>query len=339
MKRIIGSTLAVLATLALVSGCASGSDSDTAGSTGSASTTFQKKDPLTIGYSVYDTQAPYWQSYIAGVKSEAAKDGVDVIIADQKQSQQAQVSGSADLINQNISALIVSPIQPSALPATITAAHNAHIPVIIGDVGVAGDYDAYISSDNTAGGKLAGQYVIDAFKGSTGTHPIGVIGLPSGSAVGDSRVKGFTDTLATDPSFSVVSTLDGKGTVEGGFAAAQDMLSANPDLAGIYAANDDSAQGASRAAEAAGKDLSTFMIVGFNGDSPALDLIQGSKMTATVAQDPFAQGVLATQTAMALLNGTTPAYTDAANRTLAVPVEMVDKANLAEFQSSRADQK
>jgi ribose transport system substrate-binding protein len=319
-----------------LAGCASGSDT---GAPSSDGVTFEKKNPLTIGYSVYDTQASYWQAYIAGVKAEAAKNDVEVIIADQKQQQQAQVSGSADLINQNISALIVSPIQPPALPATITAAHNAKIPVIIGDVGAAGDYDAYISSDNASGGELAADYVIDALAGSAGPHKVGVIGLPSGSAVGDARVSGFTDKLAGNPAFEVAATLDGEGTVDGGFAAAQDMLSANPGLQAIYAANDEAAQGASRAIEAAGKDLSTFVLIGFNGDQPALDLIEQGKMTATVAQDPYAQGELAVQTALALLDGDTPDYMDATDRTLAVPVQIVDAENLSTFQADRADQK
>jgi ribose transport system substrate-binding protein len=338
-RRLNLAAIVAVAGLALA-GCASGSDTGSASPAAGGQPAFQKKDPLKIGYSVYDLQSPYWQAYAAGVKAEAAAAKVEVAVADQKSSQQAQVSGSADLINQNISALIVSPVQPPALPATVTAAHQARIPVVVGDVGAEGSYDAFILSDNRHGGELAAQYFVEAFKDKPGTHKIGVISLHSGSAVGDDRVKGFTDAIKANPGFQVAATLDGNDTVDGGFKAAQDMLSANPDLEGIYAANDPEAQGASRALEGSGKNpASNFVLVGFNGDPPALDLIQQGKQTATIAQDPYGQGKLAVKTAMALLNGSDPGYTDAAKKTTLFPVQVVDSKNLEQFRSSRADQK
>jgi ribose transport system substrate-binding protein len=282
---------------------------------------------------------PYWQSYEAGIKAEGKAEDATVIVADQKSSEQAQVSGSANLINQGISALIVSPVQPAALPATITAAHNAKIPVVIGDVGAAGDYDAYVTSDNANGGKLAADYVIKALGSTPGSHEVGIISLHAGSVVGEDRVNGFTTEIATNSNFKVVSTLNGNDTVAGGFAAAQNMLSANPGLDAIYAANDPEAEGTVRALEAAGKSASNgFVLIGFNGDAPALTLIGQGEMTATVAQDPYSQGELAVKTAIELLRGKSVAYTDASTKTLLVPVEIVDKSNLASFEASRANQ-
>ncbi len=117
--------------------------------------TFVKKTPPVIGYSVYDMLQPYWQAYAKGVQDAATAAGYGFQLSDQKSSQQTEVSGSIDLINKGVSALINSPVEPSALPAVIDAAHKAQIPVVIGDVGVAGDYDAFVLSDNEGGGKLA----------------------------------------------------------------------------------------------------------------------------------------------------------------------------------------
>ena len=123
--------------------------------------TFEKKDPFKIGYSVYDMQQPYWQEYARGVQEAAEAAGAEFLLSDQKSSQETQVSGSLDLINQGISALVVSPVQPAALPAIIDAAHEAKIPVIIGDVGAEGDYDAFVLSANYDGGVLAAQYMVE----------------------------------------------------------------------------------------------------------------------------------------------------------------------------------
>ncbi len=341
LTRVIG--LSAAAAL-LLSACASGADETTDAATGSTDTgaevQFEAKDPLKIGYSVYDLQNPYWQSYSAGVKAGAEAAGIEAIVVDQKSDQNAQVSGSLDLINQGISGLIVTPVQPSALPSTIDAAHAAKIPVVIADIGTAGDYDGYILSNNYNGGELAAQHVIAELGDEPGPHKVGVIELHAGSVVGEERVAGFVDTIKANDAFEIVSSLDGNDTVDGGFAAAQDMLSANPDLAVIYAANDDSAIGAQRAMETAGKSVADgFFLIGFDGSDGAQDLIEQGLMSATVAQDPFGQGKRAVETVLALLDGQDPGYDDAAAKTVFFPVELVTGENLADFQAARASQK
>lgn len=341
--RNLTRALGLTAALGLVlTGCASGADEPAAPAgaveTGGASV-FEAKDPLTIGYSVYDLQNPYWQSYAAGVEAGAKEAGVEAIVVDQKSDQQQQVSGSLDLINQGISGLIVTPVQPTALPSTIDAAHEAKIPVVIADIGTAGAYDAYIQSNNSNGGALAAEYVIEQLGDAPGPHKVGVIELHAGSVVGEERVAEFVSIVGENDSFEIVSSLDGNDTVDGGFAAAQDMLSANPDLEVIYAANDDSAIGAQRAMETAGKSVADgFVLIGFDGSDGALDLIEQGLMSATVAQDPYGQGVKAVETVLALLNGEDAGYDDAATKTLFFPVEIVTADNLSDFRASRAAQ-
>ncbi|MBF0687406.1 MAG: substrate-binding domain-containing protein [Cellulomonas sp.] len=339
LSRAIG---LVAASALLMSACASGADepaesTPTAGDE-SATVQFEKKDPLKIGYSVYDLQNPYWQSYAAGVKAGGEAAGVEIVVVDQKSDQQQQVSGSLDLINQGISGLVVTPVQPSALPSTIDAAHDAKIPVVIADIGTAGEYDAYIQSNNANGGALAAEYVIEQLGDVPGPHKVGVIELHAGSVVGEERVAEFASILGDHDNFEVVSSLDGNDTVDGGFAAAQDMLSANPDLEVIYAANDDSAIGAQRAMETAGKSVEDgFILIGFDGADGALDLIEQGLMSATVAQDPYGQGIKAVETVLALLEGE-EAYDDAATKTIFFPVEIVTADNLDDFRAARAKQ-
>ncbi|MFW7414707.1 substrate-binding domain-containing protein [Demequina sp. SO4-18] len=332
------------ATGMLLTACASGADEpeDTSGSaTGGSSTEveFEAKEPLTIGYSVYDLQNPYWQSYAAGVEAAGEEAGIEILVADQKSDQQAQVSGSLDLINQGISGLIITPVQPSALPESIDAAHAEKIPVVIADIGTAGDYDAYIQSNNTEGGALAAEYIIDELGDTDGPHQVGVIELHAGSVVGEERVAEFVSTIEAHDNFEIVSSLDGEDTVDGGFAAAQDMLSANPDLEVIYAANDASAIGAQRAMETAGKSVQDgFYLIGFDGSDAALDLIEAGDMSATVAQDPYGQGVEAVETILALLEGDYSGYDDEATKTIFFPVELVTNDNLEDFRASRSAQ-
>lgn len=295
-------------------------------------TTFEKKEPAKIGYSVYDMQQPYWQEYARGVEEAAKAANYEFILSDQKSSQETEVSGSMDLINQGVSALVVSPVQPAALPSIIDEAHAAKIPVIIGDVGAEGDFDAFVLSDNYEGGKIAALYMVEKLKDISGTKEILVIELHPGSAVGEARAKGFTDEMANHSDFEVVANLNGNDTVEGGLSVTNDTLSANPNLAGIYACNDPEAIGAAQALKTAGKSGGKdVLLMGFNGDTPALELIKSGEMTATIRQDPYGQGKKTVELALALLDGQAITYSDDATRSVYFPVEVIDSANVADY--------
>src|ERR1700738_930049 len=82
----------------------------------SGQTKFSKKSQIKIGNSVFDMHQPYWQLYWKGIQDACKAAGYQCILSDQKSSQQAEVFGSIDLINQGVSALINSPIAQGALP-------------------------------------------------------------------------------------------------------------------------------------------------------------------------------------------------------------------------------
>jgi ribose transport system substrate-binding protein len=300
----------------------------------SAETRFEKKSPPTIGYSIQSAQDPYWQGYIHGIQDEMKKYGfTQLLTQDSQASAQKQVSGSLALIHDGISALIISPQEPSALVATEAAAHRAHIPVIVGDVGAAGNYDGFVLSDNYHGGELAAQFIEKALTGRSGVQEVGVISLNPTTSVNGPRTDGFTQTIAKNPSFKVVADISGHQTLEGGFKAAQAILAANPKVAALYCENDSMAAGAEQAIEQAGgrNPLTNPVLVGFNGDPIALKLMQDGKLAADVAQNPYEQGIVSVDMAWAYLDGKTPKFTGPAKKIVSVPVELVTPQTLPEF--------
>ncbi len=330
-------TLILLVGMLLMSvhgGIASPQPQATAAATAAAAARgpFEKKEPFKIGYSVYDMQQPYWQQYAKGVEDAAKAANAQFVLSDQKSSQETEVSGSLDLINQGISALVVSPVQPPALPAVVDAAHKAKIPVIIGDVGAEGDYDAFVLSDNYGGGKQAALYMVDKLKDKSGTKEVLLIALHPGSAVGEVRAAGFRDEMKNHSDFKIVAELNGNDTVQGGYQVTKDTLAANPNLAGIYATNDPEAEGAAQALKTAGKNgVKDVLLVGFNGDAPALELIKNGDMAATIRQDPYGQGKAAVEAALAMLNGQPVKYSDDKTRSIYFPVTLVTADNVDQF--------
>jgi ribose transport system substrate-binding protein len=330
-------TLSV-AVMVVMAGCGSGSSSSGAagspsGSSSSNSGQFVKKSPLIIGYSIQSAQDPYWQGYLHGIQHEMKRYGFTKLVTEDSQaSAEKQVSGSLALIHTGISALIISPQEPSALAATEAAAHNAKIPVIVGDVGAAGDYDTFILSDNYHGGQLAAQFVEKQLAGKSGVQQVAVISLLPTTSVNGPRTNGFTQTIAQNSHFKVVADISGQQTLSGGFAAAQAILSAHPNVAAIYSENDSMAAGAEQAITQAGKNpLTSPVLVGFNGDPIALKLMQEGKLAADVAQNPYQQGIDAVDAAWTYLNGRTPTFTIPASKTISVPVELVTPQTLPAF--------
>jgi ribose transport system substrate-binding protein len=326
------------AAIVVLAGCGSSGSSSPSSGGGSSSSSgtsqqFSKKSPLTLGYSIQSAQDPYWQGYVHGIQHEMKKYGFTKLsIEDSQASAQKQVSGSLALIHTGISALIVSPQEPSALAATEIAAHNAKIPVIVGDVGAAGNYDAFILSDNYHGGQLAAQFVEKQLDGKSGVQQVAVISLLPTTSVNGPRTNGFTQTIAKDSHLKVVANISGKQTLSGGFAAAQAILSAHPNIAAIYSENDSMAAGAEQAITQAGKDpLTSPVLVGFNGDPIALKLMQQGKLAADIAQNPYQQGIIAVDVAWAYLHGQTPKFTTPATKTISVPVELVTPQTLPAF--------
>ena len=317
-----GLAVAIAAVTALAAGQARAADQ------------FVKKSPLTIGYSIQSAQDPYWQGYVHGIQDEMKKFGfTKMLTQDSQASPQKQVSGSLALINDGISALIISPHEPTALVATEAAAHRAKIPVIVGDVGAAGDYDGFVLSDNYHGGELAAQFIQKALEGKDGVQEVALIALNPTTSVNGPRSDGFTEAVAKNPKIKVVANISGHQTLEGGFKAAQAILAANPKVAAIYCLNDSMAAGAEQAIEQAGgrNPLNNPVLVGFNGDPVALKLMEDGKLAADVAQNPYQQGVVAVDMAWAYLNGKTPEFTDAPKKTVNVPVELVTPQSLPEF--------
>ncbi|WP_159448501.1 substrate-binding domain-containing protein [Demequina sp. NBRC 110052] len=296
------------------------------------------KSPLKLGYSVYDLSNPAFQEWEAGVRAGAEEGGAELIVADQKSSEATQVSGSADLINQGISGLIVTPVQPAALPQTIDLAHQNQIPVVIGDIGVAGSYDAYVVSDSVEAGRQAANYIIEQLTSSSEPpYEVAIIELHAGSVVGEDRDAGFEEVMAANGDFTIVASVDGNDTVEGGYTAAKDILAANPDVKAIFGTNGGTALGASRAVLESGRSIGQdgVVIIGIDGTQQELDAIADGTLSATIGQDFYGLGRLAALTALQLLEGDSPAWDDIDAKTILFPTQVVTADNLEAYLEAK----
>ena len=135
------------------------------------------------------------------------------------------------------------------------------------------------------------------------------------------RAGGFTDGIEGS-NWTVKARINGGWSVEKGNTAAMDLMQANPDVQVIYASNDYMALGASLAAKALGRDDLT--ILGYDGDTGALEDIAAGGMDATSDTSPVIMGRKAACFAIDLIEGKTPGgYVN-------TPTRIVNAANAVE---------
>lgn len=249
-----------------------------------------------IGLSVSTQNNPFFVTLVQGAKDEAAAQGYELSVVDAGDDAVKQASDIEDLVSKKVQVLIVNPVDSSAVAPSVAAAKKAGISVIAVDRTVIGEtVTCQIASDNIAGAKMAGEYLLQL----VGEQPViaELQGIPGASATID-RGKGFHQ--AVDGKANVVASLTANFNRVEGLSVSENILQGNAGLQGLFAHNDEMALGAVEAAAAAGKNI---VIVGFDATDDAIAAVKEGRMAATVAQQPDEMGKIAVQTAVKIIKG------------------------------------
>lgn len=257
-------------------------------------TTSDKK--AVIGLAVSTQNNPFFVTLVSGAKKAAEAQNCDLVVVDAGDDVVKQTSDIEDLISKKIKVLIVNPVDSEAIAPAVSDAKKAGIPVIAVDRAVIGEsVTCQIASDNVAGAKLAGEYLLSLV--GENAEVAELQGVNGASATID-RGKGFHQ--AVDGKLNVVASLTANFNRVEGLSVAENILQGNPELKGIFAHNDEMALGALEAATASGKQI---VIVGFDATDDALAAVKDGTLAATVAQQPEQMGKVAVETALQIIAG------------------------------------
>lgn len=267
-------------------------------SSGENNTNTNKEGSITVGLSVSTLNNPFFVTLSEGAKDKAEELNINLSVVNASDDTAKQASDIEDLISKNVQVIIVNPVDSDAVAPAVESAIAANIPVIALDRIVNGvEVTTQISSDNVAGAKMAGEYLIELVGENSKVAEL--IGIPGASATID-RGKGFHE--AADNKLNIVASQTANFNRAEGLTVMENILQANPDIKGVFAHNDEMALGALEAIQAAGKDIS---IVGFDATDDAVLAIKEGSMKATVAQKPDLMGAIAVETALKIINGET----------------------------------
>ncbi|HEY0394879.1 MAG TPA: substrate-binding domain-containing protein [Candidatus Elarobacter sp.] len=311
-------TFALACALAVVlAGCTKGSDTT---STSSTTTTTTAASPggtavaetgasgggKTIGVSIQNREAQFYQDMERGMKDEAAKYGYTVTVVDASRDNAKQQSQVEDFISQKMAAIVLTPYDSRAIGSAIVEANKAKIPVFTADIANAskdGKVVSHIASDNIQGGAQAGKLMCDALPGHVGA--IAIIDEPEVTSVQD-RVKGFKQAIAANcPGVTIVADIDGGGERAKASSSMEDILQSHKDLKGVFGINDDSALGAAKAIEAAGRK-GQIAVIGYDAQPEARTAIGNGMMYGDAIQHPDQIGAKTIDAIHDYFSGKTP---------------------------------
>jgi ribose transport system substrate-binding protein len=239
----------------------------------------------TVGISLLTKSHPFYQQMEKAMREEAARDNITLDIQAAENQLGVQNSQMDDFITQKVDAIVVCPVDSASIVGAIRRANAKNIPVFTADIAAkGGNVICHIASDNVAGGRLAGEYMIKSLKGS---GDVIIIDFPLVTSVQD-RTKGFMEAIAKS-NIKVVGRPNGEGDRAKSMAAMDNMLQAHPKIKGVFAINDSAALGALASLKHANRN--DIVVIGYDGDPEAREaILSGGPLKADAVQYPLEIG-------------------------------------------------
>jgi ribose transport system substrate-binding protein len=310
MMRSISTLVASL--IALIACSNQGPDT---GPGGTAAATAAAPGAVTVGLSISTMNNPFFVALRDGAQVEAKAAGINLITVDAQNDAAKQIAGVEDLIQKKVPVILLNPTDSDAVANVVKEATAAGIKVISLDRAVNGaEVSSHIASDNAAGGRMAGEFLLRKLGGKG--NLVELEGIPGSSAARE-RGEGFESVIAGKPGVKLVAKQPASFDRAQGLTVMENILQGNKDIQGVFAQNDEMALGAERAIEEAG--LKNVDIVGFDATPDAVAAVKASKLAATVQQKPELIGKMSVDTAKLLIEG------KPVDRNIPVPLALVSQ--------------
>jgi ribose transport system substrate-binding protein len=257
------------------------------------------------------TTHEFWKSIHAGAekaKLELAAQGINVTIIwkgplkEDDREQQVQVV--ENFVGQQISGIVLAPLDKRALVAPVETAVEGKIPVVIIDSALESKVQSsFVATDNREGGRIAGR---NLGKLLDGKGNVILLRYAVGSASTEEREEGFLEVMKKDyPDIKLLSTDQHAGaTRDSAKAVSENLLNRyGAQVNGIFASNESAASGMLLALRDAGLAGGKVKFVGFDAGETLNAGLKAGDVQGFVVQNPMAMGYLGVKTVVAVLRG------------------------------------
>ncbi|MFQ6098804.1 MAG: substrate-binding domain-containing protein, partial [Armatimonadota bacterium] len=252
---------------------------------------------------------PFFITMEKGAREAADELGVRLIVQTPPKETDIdkQIDIVRDMISQGVDAICIAPADSKMIIESLLEAKRAGIVVINLDNRVDPEaaaeaglrLDSYVGADNEEGGYLASKRLADLMGGEGKAAMLeGIQGVDNAEA----RKRGFLKAMQEHPDIEIVAMQTANWQTEQAVDVMRDILAKNPDLQGLFCANDMMALGAIEAIAAAGKTGEIY-VTSYDNLEAAREEIKAGRIDATIEQHPELMGKWGVEFAVQKLNG------------------------------------
>jgi ribose transport system substrate-binding protein len=250
-------------------------------------------------------QHQFWQAVKQGAEKAATQFNVKIDFQGPENESQVdkQLEMLQTVLNQKPSALCFAALDSKAAIPLLQKFKDAKIPVIGFDSGVDSDIPlATAATDNIAAAGAAADKMATLIGGA---GEVAIVAHDQTSRTGIDRVKGFTDQIKNKyPNIKIVATQYGGGDQLKSTDLTKAILQANPNLKGVFGANEGSAIGVLNGVKESGKS-GKVTVIGYDSGQQQMDAIRAGTEAGAITQDPIGIGFKCVEAAVNALKGQT----------------------------------
>lgn len=299
-KKLFSILASLLVFVLLLAGCGKSSNETTSVTTEGEGESQNESGKPKIAVVLKGLDQEYFKLAEQGAKqafNDFGVEGIFLAAATQTETEKL-VNILEDTLNKEPDALVVMPSTEAAVPV-LEKYTEKNIPVLLIDTDLNWDgKTTYIGTDNYTAGKEAGTYLASNL--SEGDE-IAILEGVLGAAVSEERVKGVEDVMK-EKGIKIAASQAADFDRVKAVTVMENILTANPNIKGVFTANDEMAMGALKAITSRNMSIP---IIGIDGTTDALDSISNGGITATVAQKPYDMAYIGVENALKALNGET----------------------------------
>jgi len=268
----------------------------------------------------------FWQAVHAGALKAAHEHDLELVwnAPAQESDRSRQVAIVDAMINRGVDGLALAPVDRSALVNVVNRAIDRGIAVSVFDSNLdSARIVSYVATDNREAGRLAARRIGEVLKGA---GKVAIIDDMPGSASTTARVEGFKQECQTKyPAIEVLEVQFTMADRAKARAVTENLLSAHPDLAGIFADHENAAIGAALAL--ASRQNHVVRLVGFDSSDQLIRYLKEGWIDSLVVQNPFRMGYEAVHVIGLRFSGKTPERSIDTGSTLVLAADL-DKPDI-----------
>jgi ribose transport system substrate-binding protein len=268
-------------------------------------------------------QHQFWQAVKAGADKAAAE--FDVNVTFEGPDTEAQVDKQMDMLAaalaKNPAAIGFAALDSQAAIPMLRKAQEAGIPVVAFDSGVDSDIPvATATTDNAAAAGLAADKMAELIGGA---GKVALVVHDQTSRTGIDRRDGFVNRIKeSHPNIEIVDIQYGGGDQLQSTEITKAILTAHPDLKGVFGANEGSAIGVLNAVKETGR--SEVIVIGYDSGAAQKAAIMDGSMAGAITQNPVGIGYETVKAAVMAAKG------EAVPKLIDTGFYYYDKSNMAD---------